>query len=199
MPYNGLLMSLSRALTLIVALSMFAGCKKSSEVTMVPLESNAPSYAPGRKLDEFIVGRWCLNDPMTGVHPNRYYEFKPDGTFVYGLVGGDWDGTGKWTSNGDMISLQYLTIKGKSMEAFQTEYKKDEEGGGQVAVQRALVYDELYGELAKMASLWLDEDGKQLTFSQPTAPNPQAGSGEIDLGAMMKASPPKLMRMGPGK
>ncbi|HWA82657.1 MAG TPA: hypothetical protein VG820_04455, partial [Fimbriimonadaceae bacterium] len=99
-------------------------------------------------------------------------------------------------------SMTYETMKGKSFEDYRAEYKKDEEGGGQIAIQRALFYDGLYDQLAKMTTVWVDKDKKHLTFADPKAqlagsndPNdPMAGLQE-----MMKKQEAKLERMGPKK
>src|SRR5262249_25095810 len=112
----------------------------------------------------------------------------------------EWKSTGKWVINGDSAALQYQTMKGKSFEDYRAEYKKDEEGGGQISIQRAVFYDELYDELGKMNALWIDEDKKRLDFSPPAAEPPPAQSGDLGaLAEMLKKGKTRLERMGPKK
>jgi hypothetical protein len=183
----------------VIALSL-TGCKKP-ELAMAPMGESAPAFGqPQRDLKSFVVGRWCVVEPMAGIMPGRYYEFKADGTFEAGVKKGDWKSTGKWQAGPQNVTLTYETMKGKAFEAYRAEYKKDEEGGGQVSVERAIYYDTLYDELGKMNALWVDSDGKHLTFAMPT-PLQAAGSGagENAMDNLAKAAAFGLERMAPKK
>lgn len=180
-------------------------CNKKEDVKLAPMGDAAPKFGSAGldSLQTFAVGRWAVLEGIGGLNPVRYFDFKADGTFETGEVGGDYTSTGKWSSATDHIVLTYETMKGKSFEAFRAEYKKDEEGGGQVAVQRAIFYDQLYQELAQMNNLWVDEDAQHLTFSQPTPPA-QPGSSEEGgfaeaMESMSRSSAFALERMGPQK
>jgi hypothetical protein len=176
------------------------GCQGKGEAEMAPMGASAPEFgktAEHSTLAGFIVGRWCVVPPAGGILPKRYYTFKADGTFEAGIVDGDWKSTGKWAQTQDNVTLKYETMKDKTFEGYRAEYKKDEEGGGQVSVSRALVYDQLYDELAKMTNLWVDEDGKHLTFANPKL-NQQSQQGEeMDMSSMMSQSAYALERMAP--
>jgi len=202
-------MKVRNAWFVVGALILSGGCKKGGNTEMAPMGEAAPAYASSSTLSTmpgFIVGRWCM---VEGGTPNakRYYEFKADGAFESGNTGNEWKSTGKWTEQNGSILLQYETMNGKSMMAFQEQYKKDEEGGGQVSIQRALFYDNLYRELGQLTQLTVDEDKKHLFFgtSKPKI-DPQAmgmggESGEMAQGLqnMLSAMQPTLERMGPKK
>lgn len=189
-------MKLSPALC-VVAFLLALGCKKGDETIIAPLGDGAPSMAQGQTLAAFMPGRWCLNDPMAGIQPKRYYEFKADGTFDFGVEGGIWKGTGKWATSADSAMVDYLTINGKPIYEFQSEYKKKEETGVQNEVARAVIFDQLFDSLPRMQVVWLDEDRKQLTFSRPLPTSSEGGPG--NLSELMKMSGLRLMRMGPMK
>ena len=190
--------------------SLFAlGCSGSKMVVMAPLGESAPALGQAGKptLDKFVVGRWCTILPTLGgaeMDPDRYYDFKADGTFECGQKKGEWKSTGQWQLAGDQISLTYETMNGKPIAQHQEEYKKDEQGGGQVAVARALFYDQLYPQLEGMKQLFLDEDKKHLCFGRPEPamqlPQVQGQSGEtIDMNQLLKSTVAKLERMGEKK
>lgn len=196
----------------LIALSVLLvalGCSGSKDVVMAPLGESAPSLGQANMptLDKFIVGRWCTILPTLGgpeIDANRYYEFNADGTFVCGQKKGDWKSTGKWQLSGDQISLTYESMNGKPIAEHQQEYKKDEQGGGQVAIARALFFDRLYPELEGMKQLYLDEDKKHLSFGRPEPAIPlppvEGQKGEsIDMSQLLKSTVAKLERMGEKK
>jgi hypothetical protein len=193
-----------RTFLLALLLTMLAiGCKKE-ETVMAPMGDAAPDYGSTLQLatlQGFLPGRWCLE--MGGdTDATRYYEFKQDGTFDCGDSDSEWTAAGRWTVAGDRAHLTYETMKGKPFQQFQEEYRKDKQGGGQVAVARALFYDNLYQELGSMTSLAVDEDKKGLTFGNPQQAAPQLqdeGSAANALQDLLKDLLPRLQRMGPKK
>lgn len=173
---------------------------------MAPMGDAAPAFSSTTELGTvpgFIVGRWCMISMASGgvPDPQRYFEFKSDGTFETGNAHNEWKSTGRWTEANGTVSLAYETMNGKTLEAFQAEYKKDEEGGGQVSVQRALLYDAVYDEIAKLNTLHVDQDGQHLAFGGAPAPstdNAMGGQGEA-FNDMLKMASTTLQRMGPKK
>ncbi len=185
---------------IILTLGLFlVGCGAKAEETKAPLGDAAQAFTEGGDLKAFVTGDWCIVDPDAGVMKSRYYTIKGDGTFECGGNNGEWKSTGTWQVTGTNVALRYETMKGKSWEDYRAEYKKDEEGGGQVSVQRALFYDGLYKEMEGLTQLWVDTDKKHLTFSDPNAPVIQPGEGEIpNIEALMSRNT-KLERTGPAK
>jgi hypothetical protein len=189
--------------TIVLALITFslflAGCGKK-EPEIGPLGADAPAFGTGSNstIDKFVVGQWCLVSDQEGAMKSRYYTFKEDGTFECGGPQDHWKSTGKWKASGDVVALSYDTMNGKPYLAFRDQYKKEEEGGGQVSINRALVYDSLYDQqLPKLATVWVDTDKTHLSFTDPKAAAPAAGEGG-DLGAMIaKIDKYQLERMGP--
>ena len=190
-----------------VALTILVAACGKKEAELAPLGDASPEYgkaAEHQSVQGFVVGTWCVIDP-DGVKPKYTYEFKPDGTFTTGIKDGDWNAAGTWSAGPEQITLAYTTMKGKPWQAFIEEYKKDEQGGGQVAVERALYYDDLFARLDRMKELWVDEDKKHLSFSRPMPEPPPCASegGGEDLGSamseMMRNSGATLERMGPKK
>ena len=191
----------------VLIVGLILGACGKSEPEMAPLGDAAPEFgkaAEHQTLQGFVPGTWCMVD-MEGTKPGYTYVFKPDGTFTTGIKDGDWNAAGTWSAGPEQVTLAYTTMKGKPWQAFIDEYKKEEQGGGQVSVQRALYYDDLFARLNNMTGLWVDEDKKHLTFSKP-APEPALGAsegGEGDFGSamseMMKRGGGQLERMGPKK
>ena len=189
---------------LLTGFVFFSGCG-SKEQEMAPLGDAAPEFgkaAEHQTLQGFVPGTWCVID-MEGVKPGYTYVFNSDGTFTTGIKDGDWNAGGTWSAGPEFVSLAYTTMKGKPWQAFIDEYKKDEQGGGQVAVERALYYDDLIARLNRMTNLWLDEDKKHLTFSRPEPPRSNDGSGGEDEGSgfadLMRNTGGQLERMAPKK
>jgi len=197
----------ARNILALVSLAVLVSACGKKDADMAPLGDAAPEFgkaAEHQSLQGFVVGTWCVID-MDGVKPKYTYVFKPDGTFTTGIKEGDWDAAGTWTAAPDQLTLNYTTMKGKPWQTFIDDYKKDEQGGGQVAVQRALYYDDLFARLNNMRGLWLDEDKKHLAFSKPM-PEPPPGASEgggEDFGSsmsdMLKSGGAQLERMGPKK
>lgn len=196
----------TRAFSLFAIIVALAGCG-AKEDEMAPLGDAAPAFGKApehQNLQGFVVGTWCMVD-MEGVKPKYTYVFKPDGTFTTGIKDGDWNAAGTWTAGPEQVTLTYTTMKGKPWQVFIDEYKKEEQGGGQVSVQRALYYDDLFARLSNMTGLWVDEDLKHLSFSKPTpdfTPGASEG-GEGDFGSAlaeaMKRGGGTLERMAPKK
>jgi hypothetical protein len=158
----------------------------------------SPEFLPTSPLEEFVVGRWCVVDILTGANPREYYEFKEGSAFEFGMEGGDYKGTGTWKGHEGYFLLTYETINGKPKEEFRAQYKKDEESGGQVAVQRGLLYDQLFQTIERRTALYLDADRKHLTFTQPQKPGVagsgfggggDTGDGGMSAGAMLGGGP----------
>lgn len=195
---------MKRLIPFFLFVAFLSGCG-SKEAELAPLGDAAPAFGSSAELQSlqgFVVGTWCVID-MEGMKPGYTYVFKSDGTFTTGIKDGDWNASGTWTAGPESISLNYTTMKGKPMQAFIAEYKKDEEGGGQVSVERALYYDDLIRRLNSMTNLWIDEDKKHLTFSRPEPPRSEDGSGGEDEGSsfgdLMRNMGGQLERMGPKK
>lgn len=176
---------------LLIALTglllLLAGCNKSDEKVLAPMGDAAPALGSAGKTDmqSFVVGDWCYIDDTGAPVTTTTYSFTSDGKFKCGGEQDHWTSTGTWTANGNVVSLTYETMKGKPLEDFRAEYKKDEEGGGQVAVRRALLYDGLFDLLAKQNALWVDEDQKHLVFSDPSQRiDPNAGNGGGEMGGL---------------
>ncbi|HTQ11143.1 MAG TPA: hypothetical protein VMI31_13835 [Fimbriimonadaceae bacterium] len=165
-----------------------------------PMGDKAPTLGSSGKtsFNDFLVGRWCVDDPFAGgIDKHHFYEFKSDGTFTCGQ-GTMWKCTGKWASNTNSATLSYLTMNDESYEAYRAEVKKGDESGVQALIQKALIYDGVYGFLDKSNVVYVDQDQKHLTFSPPTqAPPPGSPdtSGAGDLAGILAKGSTKLERM----
>ncbi len=182
------------------------GCGKGDETELAAMGDEAPAFgstADLKTVPGFLKGRWCMISMATGGQPNpkRYYEFKADGTFETGNTGNEWKSTGRWVEQNGDVNLTYETMNGKPLEAFRAEYKKDEEGGGQASVAKALLYDDVFAEIGKLGTLHIDEDNKTLAFGsrpQPVQGNPMSEEG-AGFQEMLNSAGGTLVRMGPKK
>lgn len=170
---------------LTAAVALLAGCSMSKKEgkTFEAMGPNAPEFGSAGKADlaTFIVGDWCFVDSLGEPQPGRWYSFKSGGALEFGGAKGEYTGTGTWQVSGNYIQVTYDTVKGKPLDAFKAEVKADEEKGGQIAIDRALFYDGLFGEWNKQTMLWVDTDKRRMSFHDTSNTPPPGGQdpGEV--------------------
>ncbi len=176
-------------LVVLVGALCLAGClKREPKMVWEPMPpEEAPAFASKPELNTvpaFLAGRWCqcsMSDPefakQLGVEalveeetlPQRWYEFRPDGTFSTGDSKVEWTVTGKWSAGTDFVILQHELMDGKPINDGKREVLERAESGRSAAIVTEHIYDAVFTELDKLTSLKLAPDQKRLLFAGPSA------------------------------
>ena len=160
------------------------GCLPKKEVVYAPAGDAAPAFgssAETQTLQAFIVGQWAVarvGDPQrakqlnlpadfgqTTVNKDHKYDFKADGTFKTRTPRSGAVIAGTWTADAKTVTLKYLTINDKTIEAVTAETKAMAERGAQAGLMNDMILDNIKDMAAKMSQLSVAPDKKRLMFN----------------------------------